>query len=351
MQSITGRTYTFHGKHIIGSGTYGNVRPVLRDDGKEYVVKIFHKHYPDLEIGVLREISIMKMLKGNKSNLVELEDIICMNNEEQTTGVIMKKYKCDLHDIIHTKRLKLRKRISIARKLIKAVAFLHYNGIIHRDIKLENILLDEKNNPFLCDFSLSKVFDGLSNDGTHTGDVITKLYRAPEIRDKQNYSYPVDIWSLGIVLYQLFTMKFLPCNSLDEIYSYFNNTLNKTSNNIIYITLSKMLDKEQEKRITIKELINSNFFDKKPKISKKFNYIDKYSVNQDVKDMCEYLDVKKDITHVASQIYIDKTKCSVESAVELASKIYETSCREIEYDYYPDEELFILEKMEFNLFV
>lgn len=351
MKSITGKTYTFIGTDNIGSGTYGTVRPVLRDDGKEYVIKLFHKEYPDLEIGVLREISLMKMLEGNNCNLVELEDIICMNDEDQTTGIIMKRYKYDLHDAILKGELDLEKRIYIARKLIEAVGFLHCNGIIHRDIKPENILLDEDDNPVLCDFSLSKVFDGLSGDGTHTGKVATELYRAPEIRYNQKYSYPVDVWSLGVVFYQLFTMKLLPYENLDEVYYYLDDMIILNSNNIFSNILSNMVEKDQYKRITIKQLMDSKFFDKPPEVSRKLNYIKDYKVSKDVEEMCQYMDVEKKITRMASQMYVDITNCSVESAVELASKIYETSCREIDYDYYADEELLILEKMEFNLFI
>ena len=263
----------------------------------------------------------------------------------------MKKYKCDLYDIIEKKELNLEKRIYIAHRLIEAVYFLHHNGIIHRDIKLENILLDEKDNPFLCDFSLSKVFDDLSTDDTHTGNVVSEIYRAPEVKNKQAYSYPIDVWSLGIVLYQLFTMEFIYDYSLNELYSYLDDMLDKTSNNIFHQILTKMLENNQHKRITLKEIIESNFFHTKPKNFKKINYLHDYKVSSDVEKICQHLGVRKQITYIASQIYVDKSNCSIESAVKLASKIYELIPINLEYDGYVEEEILILEKMDFNLFI
>lgn len=351
MKSVTGNTYTFIGTKNIGSGTYGTVRPILRDDGAEYVIKLFHKECSDHNVGVLREISIMKMLKGNNCNLVEMEDIICMNDEEQTTGIVMKRYKYDLHDAIQKGGLDLEKRICIGRKLIEAVGFLHINGIIHRDIKPANILLDEEDNPVLCDFSLAKVFDGLSGDGTHTGTVVSELYRAPEVIYHKKYSYPIDIWSLGLVLYELFTMKLLSCETVDDVFSYLDNMTITNSNNIFFKILGGMVKKDQYKRLTIKQIMESNFFDKPTELARILNYTGEYKVSEIVEEMCKYLDVEKKITRMASQIYVDRTNCSIESAVELASKIYDTSHVEIDNDYYADEELLILEKMEYNLFI
>ena len=80
--------------------------------------------------------------------------------------------------------------------------YLHENNLIHRDLKLENILLDENLNPKLCDFGWSTITD--EQWSTFCG---TLEYIAPEMFENQKYSFSVDIWGLGIILYELFHKK------------------------------------------------------------------------------------------------------------------------------------------------
>jgi len=75
---------------------------------------------------------------------------------------------------------------------------LHKNSIIHRDLKPENLLLDKKGNIKLCDFGWSSREQDVRNTFCGTLD-----YMAPEMLEKGKYDYHVDIWSLGVLLFEL----------------------------------------------------------------------------------------------------------------------------------------------------
>jgi serine/threonine protein kinase len=88
--------------------------------------------------------------------------------------------------------------------LASAVKYLHEQGIIHRDIKLENIFITEDGKVKLGDLGMSKVLG--KEDELISTRVGTPVYFAPEVIQNQLYSFPVDIWSLGCVFYHLATL-------------------------------------------------------------------------------------------------------------------------------------------------
>ncbi|GJJ73105.1 hypothetical protein EMPS_05463 [Entomortierella parvispora] len=109
----------------------------------------------------------------------------------------------------------------IFRQVCHAVDYMHKNGIIHRDIKSENIVVDEDLKVKLVDFGLAQRTNGLHVLTSRCG---TESYMAPEIRagNKSNgYTSMVDIWSLGVLLFRMLVGKY-PFN--DDLY---DNLVNK----------------------------------------------------------------------------------------------------------------------------
>ena len=82
---------------------------------------------------------------------------------------------------------------------VSAVNFLHNNNLIHRDLKPENLLLDENGVLKLCDFGWCVNFDV----GSRTTFCGTYEYMAPEIINEDPYDSSIDVWSLGVLLYEL----------------------------------------------------------------------------------------------------------------------------------------------------
>jgi hypothetical protein len=101
----------------------------------------------------------------------------------------------------------VKRTVDLVEKVARAVGHAHAKGILHRDLKPGNILLDEQREPLVSDFGLAKFVDD-SVELTHTGQRIgTPAYMAPEqaAGHSDRFGPPTDVWALGVVLYQLLT--------------------------------------------------------------------------------------------------------------------------------------------------
>lgn len=103
----------------------------------------------------------------------------------------------------------------IFTQLVGAVAYIHSKSCVHRDLKLENVLLDKNENVKLCDFGFTREYEGKANYlQTFCGTV---CYSAPEMLRGEKYAgEKVDVWSLGIILYALLKGE-LPFDEDDDI--------------------------------------------------------------------------------------------------------------------------------------
>src|SRR5256885_16476324 len=112
-----------------------------------------------------------------------------------------------LDEVTRREPMPIRRAVELIAKVARTVHYAHEHGILHRDIKPGNILLDAKGEPHLTDFGLARLVESESSV-THTLDILgTPSYMAPEqaVGNNTAVSHATDVYGIGAVLYQLLT--------------------------------------------------------------------------------------------------------------------------------------------------
>ena len=121
-----------------------------------------------------------------------------------------------LHKNPNTKNnLSLDFKNKITKQLISTMAYIHSRGYVHRDLKTQNILLDNNLNMKMCDFGLTKLKSELNTgSGQFAG---TPCYMAPELFERKYYDEKVDVFAFGTVLWEIYTQKvpYAGCDAME----------------------------------------------------------------------------------------------------------------------------------------
>ena len=191
---------------IVGEGAYGIVYKCLNKVTNKYVaVKKFKETQDKLvQKTMKRELAMLQMLRHE--NVVEFqESFVSKGNFFLVFEYVEKNLLEVLEESPHGLSPKLIR--SLVYQMCKAVSYLHKNNMIHRDVKPENLLIDENLNLKLCDFGFArkvKLNKNNNNIDTMTDYVATRWYRSPELLLSGGiYGPEVDYWAIGCIMGEL----------------------------------------------------------------------------------------------------------------------------------------------------
>ncbi|KAF9972017.1 serine/threonine-protein kinase KIN2 [Actinomortierella ambigua] len=202
----------YHMSKTLGAGSMGKVKLGVHSRTRDKVaIKIIPRVQPNpnmtpqqqekednRETRTIREASIMMVL--HHPYIVKLFEVMVLPHHyymvlEHVDGGQMLDY------IISHGKLKEKHARKFARQIASALDYCHRNSIVHRDLKIENILISKSGNIKIIDFGLSNLYSTRSHLSTFCGSL---YFAAPELLNAKVYTGPeVDVWSFGIVLYVL----------------------------------------------------------------------------------------------------------------------------------------------------
>ncbi|XP_030275224.1 NUAK family SNF1-like kinase 2 [Sparus aurata] len=239
----------------LGKGTYGKVKKAKERSGRLVAIKSIRKEKIKDEqdlVHIRREIEIMSTLCH--PHIITIYEVF--ENKDKIVIVMEYASRGDLYDYICDKRnISEREARHFFRQIVSAVHYCHQNGIVHRDLKLENILLDGNGNVKIADFGLSNLYQRGEYLQTFCG---SPLYASPEIVNGRPYRGPeVDTWSLGVLLYTMVhgTMPFDGHNHKTLVQQISTGNYRKPTNPSDACGLIRwMLMVNPERRATIEEI-------------------------------------------------------------------------------------------------
>ena len=254
---------------LIGEGSFSKV--YLAEWKKTtVVVKVFNLQ-TNVDKTYLFDREFDTMTRSHHPNIIQLLGYI------EDPFIIVMEYlpNKDLLSIINSKFTSLDKKLDISIDILKGINYLHSRKpdyIIHRDLKPQNIIFTKSFEPKITDFGLSRLLKNkciianyhkmIQKNEDLSQNVGSYRYMAPEIRSNKNYNYKIDIWSLGIMFYELF-----------ENTRYQNYFLwKKTPKNIKNIIINFMLKSNPDERLDSDKLIDL-FITAKINIKFKFIHI------------------------------------------------------------------------------
>ncbi|XP_069693438.1 cyclin-dependent kinase 17-like isoform X1 [Periplaneta americana] len=196
-----GRMETYTKLDKLGQGTYATVfkGKSRLTDNLVALKEIRLEHEEGAPCTAIREVSLLKELRH--ANIVTLHDIV--HTEKSLTLVFeylekdLKQYMDDCGAILSMNNVKL-----FLFQLLRGLAYCHRRRILHRDLKPQNLLINDKGELKLADFGLARAKSVPTK--TYSNEVVTLWYRPPDVLlGSTEYSTQIDMWGVGCIFYEM----------------------------------------------------------------------------------------------------------------------------------------------------
>jgi serine/threonine protein kinase len=189
--------YIYFNKKI-GKGSFSRVYKGYKVGLPDKLYAIKKMEYDPDNQRLKQEIEVMKNI--SHPNIIKLYDVIY---EEDSMYLILEYCKKgDLSKYLKNRPLKEEYAQKYLNQMVSALKYLISKNIIHRDLKPHNILVTDKNTLKISDFGFARYFETNTLVDTLCG---SPMYMAPEIMKNKNYTIKSDLWSVGIILYEMLT--------------------------------------------------------------------------------------------------------------------------------------------------
>ncbi|XP_058245705.1 cyclin-dependent kinase 16-like isoform X1 [Hemibagrus wyckioides] len=198
-----GKLETYIKLDKLGEGTYATVykgRSKLTDN-LVALKEIRLEHEEGAPCTAIREVSLLKDLKH--ANIVTLHDIIhtdkCLTLVFEYLERDLKQYMDDCGSIMCVHNVKI-----FLFQLLRGLAYCHRRKVLHRDLKPQNLLINDRGELKLADFGLARAKSVPTK--TYSNEVVTLWYRPPDVLlGSTEYSTPIDMWGVGCIFYEMIT--------------------------------------------------------------------------------------------------------------------------------------------------
>lgn len=253
----------------IGRGSYSIVFLGIHETtGEKVAIKKINVSPDDYFVKEHIDSEVQIMQKLNHKNIIKFYDSV---HDKYGNVFIIMEY-CEngtFAKFLNNKSLKEKYALKFMVQIVDALKYLIKNNIIHRDLKPQNILMDKNNVLKLSDFGFAKIFD---NEENMTRTICgSPIYMAPEIIKYNSYTNKSDLWSLGVILYEIIIGK-PPYKASTHL-----ELINKIDKTPVYLPLSilisdhcrdliqKLLQKDPNRRIDWGDLFDHPWLNSKKK--------------------------------------------------------------------------------------
>jgi aurora kinase len=254
---------------IIGKGSYGTVWKAKSNHTKQIVaIKILDKDAIK-KSGIIHHVrsEVIIHLKMKHENIVELYHFF-----EDSSSIYMVMEYCKYNMLYYLQKkgfFSERRCRKFMMDIVSGVMHLHSNQILHRDLKLANLLLTQDKRVKISDFGLSRY--ALSNEECET-QLGTPKYMAYEVVLQKPYTQKADNWSLGCIIYALLAGKtpfHRESETVEETFRLIQNMdyhLPEHFSVEAKDLISKLLTPDPSRRLSLKEVLSHDFFKTNPQI-------------------------------------------------------------------------------------